>query len=529
MRRTLVLALAVVALLGLVPADVFAQAPAPQVTINGFIQQVTSYRHNYSNTDLDVGRSSEKEWYSRTRMRPDITGRVGKVMARLGLEIDFQWGQSGAGDCTAPLHAGVNCGFDLNGDISSTGAASSIEVRHLYTEFPVTGKDSLMPFIPVDTLGRFGGMPLDVTYKLGVLAHSDAAGAYLGTTWSPNVKTHITYVQVEESVDGAARGFLRGDDFALFIVPEITPMKGLDIRPLYSYFFADGATSGSARAARGGPQYTFPLGVNEHRHTIGFDARWRSGPWSLEPTIFYQFGSRETVLGALTGGGSAEGAVGTRRDADISAWFIDVRGGYRVGPLLVEGMTMWTSGNRARDQLSRDVNFFQPITTDTTYYATWAEILALNVDFNNYFVNLGNTIGYDRYGRLQVGARVFYDLTPALTLEFKTTSAWTDKSVDNDSTRTAGGLQPSYVDRRTGRGARPEGDSSYIGHEFDIGFTWRFAPNVFFQAVYGYLISGGAMGQRYGATTYSAANPPVSKDRNAEDVQIFTARVNYSF
>jgi hypothetical protein len=550
----LILALAVVALVAAVPVAAVAQAPpapTPQVTINGFIQQVTSWRHNFSNTDLNPGRTNDTEWYSRTRGRFDVTGQLGRVIGRLGLEIDFAWGQVGATDCGGS-HAGTNCSFDLNGDMSVGTAAGSgvIELRHLYTQFPVTGPGSLMPFIPVATTGRFGGQPWDGTYKLGVLANSDFAGVMLNTTWTPNIRTIFHYAQIEEQGETAARGFVRGDDHAIMIAADVTPMKGLDVRPLYVYAFYDGLTSGSSRAARGGMSTAAggpfapggalgrAVGLIENRHTIGLDARWRMGPFSLEPTVFYQFGDRESVLTGTTGGNqslAAWGPVGDRRDADISAWFLDIRAGYRLGPLLVEGMMMWTSGNRARDQLNRDVNFFQPISTDTTYYATWAEILALNTDFNNFHVNLGNTIGYDRYGRVQIGARAFYDLTPALTFNFKWTTAWTDKSVDTDGYITAGGgINPSYVNRVTLNNARPEGDARYLGTEFDVGFTWRFAPGVTFDAVYGYLIAGPALGLRSVAAPYATYGGvtgilPNSKDRDANDVQIFSARVNYSF
>lgn len=557
MRRILILALAVLSLVAVMPTDVLAQAaapaPTPQVTINGFIQQVTSWRQNYSSTDLNFGRNNDTEWYARTRGRFDLTGQVGQVIGRLGLEIDAMWGQAGFNDCIG-THAGTNCAFDQNTDMSAgssiaTGAnaVSSIELRHLWTQFPVTGKDSLMPFIPVDTVGRFGGQPYEFTYKGGIFATGDFGGFDLRTTITPNIKTHFIYTQVEDAGETAARasattGFgTRGDDFAILFGVDVTPIKGLDVKPMYSYFFADGLTGGAARTARGGfstaaggpfaPGGTLGRanGLTESRHTIGFDARWRMGPFSLEPTFLYQFGKRESVItaGRLT----AEGAVGSQRDADISAFFLDIRGGYRVGPLLVEGMFLWTSGNRARDQLSRDVNFFQPLSTDTTYYATWAEILALNIDFNQAFTSLGTSIGYDRYGRVQLGLRAFYDLTPALTFNFKTTTAWTDKSADTDGVLTgAAGLTPSIVDRVTLRSARPEGDARYLGTEFDIGFTWRFAPGVTFDAVYGYLITGPAFGVRAVPVPYSAgAGLPINKDRDVSDVQIFSARVNYNF
>jgi hypothetical protein len=114
---------------------------------------------------------------------------------------------------------------------------------------------------------------------------------------------------------------LRGDDWALIFAPEITAMKGLDLKPLYSYFTASGTTSTNARLSRGGISSTnwfqvtcggagtpawqngpdcsgnnnasgsWRKGIIENRHTVGLDARYRNGPFSLDPTVYYQFGN----------------------------------------------------------------------------------------------------------------------------------------------------------------------------------------------------------------------------------------------
>src|SRR5258705_4893644 len=33
-------------------------------------------------------------------------------------------------------------------------------------------------------------------------------------------------------------------------------------------------------------------GVNEYRYTVGLDSRLRMGPFSLDPTVLYQFGNK---------------------------------------------------------------------------------------------------------------------------------------------------------------------------------------------------------------------------------------------
>ena len=52
-------------------------------------------------------------------------------------------------------------------------------------------------------------------------------------------------------------------------------------------------------------------------------------------------------------------------EARIDAWFVDIIGGWRIGSLLLEGRYVYTTGNRPKDQLNRDVNYYQPLDTDT--------------------------------------------------------------------------------------------------------------------------------------------------------------------
>src|SRR5438094_7836552 len=74
----------------------FAQTPAPKVTINGTFDQVTSAGKNFY--DGNFSRDNDREWYARTRFRPDFTFEVGRTKAVLGLEIDLMYGQGGSND-----------------------------------------------------------------------------------------------------------------------------------------------------------------------------------------------------------------------------------------------------------------------------------------------------------------------------------------------------------------------------------------------------------------------------------------------
>lgn len=509
MRRLLVVAVALVAVFGMV-VPAMAQAPAPKVTITGLIDQIGTYTSNMSKYDLNYGRSQDDEMYGRTRGRFDIVGEVGKAKAVLGFEIDAYWGQSGNSDSTVfggKQGFAANIGWDQNTD------SQGIEVKWIYTEFPM--------FLVPDTTVRLGAQPFGstATYKLAAYANGDFPGVNWVTRFGPAAALNLTYTQIEEEFTGRdwsnAANPLRGEDWAIIVSFDFSPFKGLDIKPMYSYFHASGVTGGSARQGRGGiPNSTaaFSNGDVEGRHTLGVDARWTAGPISVHPTFLYQFGSRDTTIG------------GVSREADISAFFADVRAGFQVGPLTISGMAMYTSGNDADDDIAGDeVNFYQPLTTDASYGADWGtQIFSLGIDYFNILytsasgLSPGTAIGYDRYGRFQFGAKVAYAVTPAWTVGAAVTSAWTAKKVDTDGTLSAGsGITPS---------AGAGGDERYLGTELNLSTTYRFAPGIAFDLAGGYLFAGDALGH---STTGAFAAPGSAKD--PDDVFIATSRVRFSF
>jgi hypothetical protein len=529
MRRALIVVLGVVAILGILVPPALAQAPVPKVTIVGLFDQVTSGGKNIY--DGDFARSSESEWYARTRFRPDFEFAVGRVKAVLGLEIDLQYGGCGTDGANAGCKAGANGGLDINTDIPGV-----IEIKWMYTEFDLTGKDSLMPFIPVLTVARVGGQPFGslANYK-PAYANGDFAGFSGVTTWAPWIKSNLAYVMIEDEVAANKTRPIntsRGEDWAAIISLAITPFKGLDIMPLYSYVKIDGTTASPAPrrtvndASLGGGN-TNATGSfrgnasHETRHTIGFDARWRFGPFSLDPTFYYQFGEQEYLRSAGGGGGS--------NTTDTSAWLADIIAGFQLGPVLIEARGIYSPGNKADDQLGNEKKkYYEPLDTDTGVYAGWAAIMALGVD---YFNGGGNTmnqmstnVGYDRYGRAQFGLRVTYALTPALAFYGVVSPTWTAEKVDTDTAQGNQRSAPALV------GA--SGDDRYLGTEAMAGMTWRFSPNTAFDLQGAYLFAGAALdGCVPAAGTSGVGNPcgagNVKKD--AEDGWTMAARIRMSF
>src|SRR6266849_1887347 len=249
MRRSVVVVLAVLAILGLLAPPSFAQAPAPKVTITGLVDFVTTAYKNWSQvgnqaasvtagSQPDVTNAKEKGWYSRERGVFTLTGEVGKVKGVWAIELDFTNGagnfnassQPGSLTTVGVAASGTSANFDLDTDVQG-----AVETKWLYLETPVTGPGSLLPFIPVTTIARMGGQPFrGHDYKFGILASGDFAGVTLETTWTPSLRSTVTFVQIGEALD---RGIAlnKKEQIALIASLEADVFKGLTVKPTYAY------------------------------------------------------------------------------------------------------------------------------------------------------------------------------------------------------------------------------------------------------------------------------------------------------
>ena len=566
MRRYLVTVVLALVTLAMLAPPVFAQAPAgppaPKVTITGTFDQITSAGRNFY--DGNFTRDNDREWYARTRFRPDFEFAVGRTKAVLGIELDLMYGQGGSNDGGFPGNNSGQAGGFAGGTKSATGGGLDIntdvaglfEIKWIYTEFDLTGKDSLLPFIPILTVARAGGQPFGTiaNYKV-YYANGDFAGLDLYSTFTPDIKNHLAYVIVEDQLAGGNRTAAaqnrtnRGEDYAFIVSPEFTPVKGLDLKPMFSWFHADGLTSTSSRrnatnqrtiggsmngvAAYAGANAAAPAGgdasYHEERYTVGLDARWRVGPFGLDPTISYQWGAYDTQ-GLRTSDGSAGKIRG-----DASAWLFDVIGSYQLGPLLLEMRGTYSTGNKARDNLSLSKRYYEPLDLDTGFWSGgWLGILGLGVDYFNggggANIGMDSQVGYDRYGRGSFGLRATYSLTPSLSFYGVVSPNWTAEKVDTQGTTCAtisvagtnAGCTSRVAATGAGRPAFADGDSSYLGTEINGGFTWRFAPNAAFDLAGYYLFAGSAMDM---AENLNGVNVK----RDARDGYYAAARVRLSF
>ena len=146
-RTTLAVLMLALALVALAAPMAYAQAPAPKVTINGLIDNLTSYSRNIDMYNSGVRNRTDKQWYGRTRGRFDIIGEVGKAKAVLGLELDATYGQAGrassnftngGGATSGAVTPAVESGFGTDGGFMvNTDTRGIVEIKWLYVEFPV--------------------------------------------------------------------------------------------------------------------------------------------------------------------------------------------------------------------------------------------------------------------------------------------------------------------------------------------------------------------------------------------------------
>jgi hypothetical protein len=549
MRRSVVVVLAVLAIIGLLAPPSFAQAPAPKVTINGLVDFVTTAYKNWSQSGAQAGaavgqpdatNSKERGWYSRERGVFTLSGEIGRVKGVWAIELDFTNGagnfnassQPGSLTTVGVAASGTSANFDLDTDIQG-----AVETKWLYVEAPITGPGSLLPFIPVATIGRMGGQPFrGHDYKFGILASGDFPGVALETAWSPSVRSTLTFVQISEQLDRFIAPNQK-DSIALLASLEIDVFKGLTIKPTYAYAAYDGGNCGTGNLGTPGyggynPNTNCPgvtagsvagpggVGRDIRRHYLGADVRWAIGPVSVQPTFIYLLGDQEVL-----------NRNGVLNDVDIRTFIVDTVVGFRTGPLNLETRIMYTPGQGANNDIQNGgggtVRTYQPINPGFAYMNGWTEIWTGGIDYASSFLVgrsalvLRESPSYDKYGRIFWGLAADYSLTPALTFRALTNVSWTDTKVDTKGTfvSPATGITPS---------ANPfnGGKENYLGNEWVLGMTYRFAPNISFDFAAAALIVGDALNiQRTGGNQNNAC----ATSCEAKDVYKASARLRVTF
>jgi hypothetical protein len=567
--RKVAAALFFIGALGMLAPPVFAQAPAPapapKVTINGLVDFVVSIYHNWSGGNLvtaDVTNSRDTGWYSRERGVFTITGEVGRTKGVWAVELDFTNGAGVVGNAGSAFNGGLNgqamsgtsANFDMDIDV-----ASVVETKWLYIETPATGEGSFLPWIPFQSMIMVGGQPWrGIDYKVGTLLSGDGPGITLRTNWTPDIRSTLAYVQVGARLDPTQAPDAK-NNWAIAAALEMDIFKGFTIKPTVAYASYLGGNCGTNNLgtyAYGGyqpnqcntstavppvtqppPLSGSPLGTD--RYTVGADLRWTIGAFSLQPGVYYQFGTGQSYRGPLNPlTGLPIGTGQGKRGNNISAFLFDTIAGYRIGPLNLQARVMFTPGQPAQQQVNNgaQISLYNPINSAFGYMAGWTDIQTGGIDYIT-SAGVGSTEAlvlrggpsYDKYGRIFLGGAVDYSLTPALTFTGLGNISWTPNKVNTQSLLSTIGLiqcpavpNPAQFGQCTSNG---RGTEDFLGIESALGMTYRFAPNVALDFIGSYLWSGDARNNA-GISGQAVIGPNA---READDIWKISTRLRFTF
>jgi hypothetical protein len=514
----------VVALLMLI-GSIPMSALAAELRTRGFFENVfPHFDQNTSDQDLDMTRNDDQIFYGRERVRlffdfiasDDLRGV-------LALEIDGTYGAPRFNrlGSRCVLGTGVDsfeqCGFRNGID------TNILEIKNLYVDFRI-------PQLPLGNRWQIGGIPANVTPLHPYLLYTiDAGGGSMKLDFTDEVSLLLHYIQLEEDVDRFRSSTKLGEDYIAGATLMLRPLPGLDLH-LLGVFGHLQAPFGPILLIGAGP-FNGIIGdatnvTTEDRYYIGFDARYRLGNLSLEPSFLYLLGTRKFCApGSLTDTAGevircASAPLGSK-DIQFNAFEAQVVAQYTVGSWLGAGKFAYTSGNAANDDINNtgigkksDVKGFRPLGIDGNHiFGDWFEILGRSeVDAigSVTFMRPGKLGTFDRFGWMVAGGKVEYTATDSLVLEGSIGGFWTAEKTACPAVLRVGSMTgPCIVPPLNFTGS-----SQYAGTEIDVGLRYSILPGLFWTPRFGWAFLGDAW---------------KTQNRHVQDSWTFANRVIYVF
>lgn len=247
---------------------------------------------------------------------------------------------------------------------------------------------------------------------------------------------------------------------------------------------------------------------------VGFDARYRLGSLSIEPSFIYLLGTRKFV------GGS---------EVDFDAYQAHLILLYTTGPWVLGGKFGYASGNKADDDINNrgignpaDVKGFRPLGVDGGHvFGQWLESLgSSDVDGTGSAqgpTSPGENGIFDRFGQLRVTAKAEYKYTDVLTIEGAAGAVWTAEPTGCPASVRTGSITGPCGGPSTSAGTSAfnfTGDSKYAGTEVALGLRYTIMPGLTWTPRFAWAFLGDAW---------------ESNNRNVQDAWVFVNRVIYIF
>ena len=298
-------------------------------------------------------------------------------------------------------------------------------MKWLYTEFP-------LPFMPFPTIVRLGAQPFaDARTSWRRYANGDFAGVNVDLNFTPQ----------REGPPHVRRP--RGEPHRAAAAPRLRPRRrlgdhrerrgrrrsrGSTSSPIYSFVSRDGARRRAPsrtrrrRHRRRPDRFTRARlgGVGGLGLLRGPPHHRRRRPVAVRPVLARPDASSTSSAPATPTTRSAPRIIVERSRHRGRHQRVLRRRDRRLAhrPPAPRGPGhVYTSGNRPEGPAQRDVNYYQPLDTDTGFWgAGWGEIFSLGIDYFNGSPEgpRQRSIGLDRYGRQQFALRAIYSVTPDL-------------------------------------------------------------------------------------------------------------------
>ncbi|MGH8070326.1 MAG: hypothetical protein ACRERE_34835 [Candidatus Entotheonellia bacterium] len=525
--QNIVRSLVLLVVIGLAMAPAFAA----ELRVTGFFDNVfPHWDSNTSSVDNDQTRNSDQIFFGRNRSRfffnfiasDDLRGV-------LGLEIDQAYGapqndRFGSGCVEEEGTFGAEqCGFRNAID------TNSIEVKHLYVDFRV-------PQLPFGNRWRIGGFRFQaLPLHSSTVYNIDGGGGDLRLNFTDQVSLLLSYQQLEEDLDRFPGSAKLGEDYVAAATLMLKPIEGLDFHLLGIYTHIQNPIS---LTGTGDPFAAIAQDARnvttESRYYLGFDARYRIGNTSIEPTFVYVLGTRKfctpgtltNTLGTLI---PCTSAASGRGSLDYGGFQGILEVFHTTGPWLFGGKFGYSSGNAADDDLNNrgignreDIGWRQ-VATESPRINDWFEIFGTSdVDGTGtrVFRRGAESEHLDRFGWVVLGGKAEYKATDRLILEGAVGGFWTAEKTGCPANFRLGSLSGPCTGPNSPRNSSGEpalnftGNSRFMGWEIDAGLRYTIMPGLTWTPRIGYADYGDA---------FSANN------RKATDAWIVVNRMIYIF
>jgi hypothetical protein len=503
--QNIIRSLVLLVVIGLAMAPAFAA----ELRVTGFFDNVfPHWDSNTSSVDNDQTRNSDQIFYGRNRSRfffnfiasDDLRGV-------LGLEIDQTFGapendRVGSGCVEGEgAFAAEQCGFRNGID------TNAIEIKHLYVDFRV-------PQIPIGNRWRIGGLRFQaLPLHSSTVYNIDGGGGDVRLTFTDQVGLLLSYQQMEEDLDRFPGSAKLGEDYVAAATLMLKPIEGLDFHLLGIYAHIQNPIS---LTGTGDPFASITEDARnvttESRYYLGFDARYRIGNTSIEPTFVYLLGTRKfctpgTMTNTFGDVIPCTSQAGGRGSLDYGGYQALLEVFHTTGPWLFGGKFGYSSGNAADDDLNnrgignREKIGWRQVATESPRINDWFEIFGTSdVDGTGMrvFRRGAETEHFERFGWIVLGGKAEYKATDRLILEGAAGGFWTAEKTGCPANFRVGSLSGPCTDPDSPENSSGEpalnftGNSRFMGWEIDVGLRYTILPGLTWTPRVGYADYGDA-------------------------------------